>query len=68
MVLFRIIRASVTLSLTAAITFALGLSMLSRASRTAAMMDAHIATVLAYRALCSFSQATCRFISPIAAV
>jgi hypothetical protein len=29
------------------------------------MIDAQIATVLAYRLLCSFSQAICRFISLI---
>jgi hypothetical protein len=53
---------------TAHVSFGLELVMSSRARRTAAMMVAHIATVLAYRALCSFSQATCRYISPIAEV
>ena len=62
--LFKIIRASPTLSATAAITRGLGVSMLSRASRTAAMIAAQIATVLAYRALCSFSHMILRFISP----
>jgi hypothetical protein len=39
--------------------------MSSPANLTAAMIEAHMATVLAYRALCSFSQAICRFISPM---
>ncbi|MGB7136640.1 MAG: hypothetical protein WBD46_15215 [Acidobacteriaceae bacterium] len=59
-------RARLTLSATAHVSLGLEPVMSSRASRTAAMMDAQIATVLAYRALCSFSQATCRFTSPIA--
>lgn len=66
--LLRICRARLTLSATAHVSLGLEPVMSSRASRTAAMMEAHIATVLAYRALCSFSQASCRFISPIAAV
>lgn len=57
-----------TLSATAHVSFGLEPVMSSRAKRTAAMMDAHIATVLVYRALCPFSQASCRLISPIAAV
>jgi hypothetical protein len=61
-------RAKFTLSATAHVSLGLEPVMSSRASRTAAMMEAHIATVLAYLALCSFSQATCLFISPIATV
>ena len=63
---FKITRARFTLSATAHVSFGLDPPISSRASRTAAIIDAQIATVLAYRLLCSFSQAICRFISPIA--
>jgi hypothetical protein len=63
--LFKITRARFTLSATAHVSLGLDPPISSRASRTAAMIDAQIATVLAYRLLCSFSQAICRFISPI---
>jgi hypothetical protein len=59
----RIMLPGVTLSATAATTFGVGALMSSRASLTAAMMEAHIAGVLAYLALGSFSRATRRFIS-----